>query len=48
MSLILRWSNAGLTHAEIGRRLKVTRERVRQIKKLAYHQIAEGMWKENS
>lgn len=37
---VVKWRNEGRTLAWIGQKLKVTRERVRQIQKLAEH---EGM-----
>lgn len=37
MCQVLRWREQGRTLESIGRELKVTRERVRQIHKLALH-----------
>lgn len=41
MLKVLAWRRAGLTLETIGRRLKVTRERVRQIEKLGRHLFPE-------
>jgi len=35
MALVLKWRYEGRTLKEIGRKLKVTRERIRQLEKLA-------------
>ena len=42
MRQVVRWRRQGRTLEEIGRELKVTRERVRQIQKLAEYEMERG------
>ena len=43
MKLVLKWRKRGRTFEEIGRDLKVTRERVRQLEKLAGYMKAKDI-----